>query len=438
MPIKNFQTSPVYKSSELIADTKIEFREFDLSNGLHCVLYKDNKNPLVNLTIGYKTGSKDEENNKKGMAHFFEHMMFQGSENVKKNEHFNYIMQSGGTCNAFTMQDATVYYDVLPSNNLDTGLWLESERMNSLDISEENLENQKSVVIEEKRQRYDNAPYGSMFHNIFKNVFKGSNYESSVIGETEDINSFTVNEAMDFHYNYYSPDNSVLILAGDIDYDKAEKSISYYFGDTKKESNIKRKRNIIKEIEKDIELNIHDNIQLPVLNICCQIPKAGAKENYAMEYFSEIIANNKSSRLYKKLVYERKLLKSISAHQYILEDGGAIIIRAMLNPGTEIEEIKKEIFDGINEFISNGSSDSEFQKVKNQLEFYNTSRLLKIENISLMTVFNYLYFKEINRINTEINNYLEVSKQDVIDCVNKFILNKNKLILSYLPINYKK
>ncbi len=433
--MNRFKSASIKSPEDFTIGKKIEFKEFKLPNGLHCILYEDNKNPIVNLTIGYKVGSKDEEKNKKGIAHFFEHMMFQGSENVKKNEHFQYVIKSGGTCNAFTMQDATVYYDLMPSNNLETALWLESERMNSLDISEENLSNQKRVVIEEKMQRYDNAPYGSMFHNILKNVFKGSDYESPVIGETDDINSFTVKGTMDFHNNFYSPGNSVLTLAGDFEYGQAENLISKYFGGINKENCKKRKKNIIRELHSEIELTFHDNIQLPVINICYLIPKAGSSEDYIFEYFAEIIANNKSSRLYKKLVYEMKLLKSISCAKYMLEDGSVMIIRAMLNKDTDINEIKKMIFGEIEEFAANGCTDYEFQKIKNQLELYNTSRLSKIENISLMTVFNYLYYKDTDRINSEIYKYLEVTEQDVIDSVNKFVTGKNKLILSYLPKN---
>ncbi|MDQ3020603.1 MAG: insulinase family protein [Bacteroidota bacterium] len=431
--MKRFKTASG-SNSDLFISKKIEFKEFDLPNGLHCALYKDNTNPIVNVTLGYKVGSRDEEKNKKGIAHLFEHMMFQGSENIKKNQHFEYVMKSGGTCNAFTMQDATVYYEVMPSNNLEMALWLESERMNSLDISEENLSNQKSVVLEEKKQRYDNTPYGMMFHNIFKNVFKGSDYESSVIGETDDINSFNVKEAIDFHYNYYSPKNTVLVVAGDIDYIETKELIFKYFSGIKKEINIRRNENIIKAIEKDIDLTVYDNVQLPLLNLCYQIPKAGSKEDYNFEYFAEIIANNKSSRLYRKLVYEKRLIKSIRAMKYTLEDAGVIVFKAMINPGTNIEFIKNEILNEFKEFAANGITDPEFKKIQNQLEFDNTQKYLKLMNICFETVFNYIYYKDISRINSEIDNYLSVCKQDVINSVEKYILGKNKLSVTYLPM----
>jgi predicted Zn-dependent peptidase len=431
--LKKYKTSSGSNTDIFISGKKIDLKEFTLPNGLHCILYQDNKNPIVNVTVGYKVGSKDEEVNKKGIAHLFEHLMFQGSDNIKKNEHFQYVMKSGGVCNAFTMNDATVYFEMMPANNLEMALWLESDRMNSLNISEENLNNQKSVVIEEKKQVYDNAPYGSTFHNIFKNVFAGSNYASPVIGEIDDINSFTLDEANNFHNTYYSPENSVLIISGDFDYKDAESMIGKYFGSINKNNKIERKVNIIKDMENDIELEVKDNIQLPVLNICYQIPKSGEKENYAIDYLAEIIANNKSSRLYKKLVYEKRLLKSIKALKYSLEDRGLLILKAMVNPGVYINEIKNEIFENIAELSENGFSDDEFQKIKNQIEFENTVKFLKVQNISLETIFNYFYFEDIFRINNEIQRYLSVTKQDVISNINNLIMNKKKLMLTYLP-----
>ena len=198
-PMKKYKpyfNTAIKLNNDNVFNNHIEFREFELKNGLHCILHKDNKLPVVNFTLGYKVGSKDELPGKKGIAHLFEHLMFQGSKNVGKNEHFGHLMKSGGTCNAFTMQDATIYYDNIPSNNIETALWLESDRMLSLNLNEENLLNQKKVVIEEKKQIIDNSPYGTMFNNVFKYVFKGSGYESPIIGNEKDINSFSVKEAI--------------------------------------------------------------------------------------------------------------------------------------------------------------------------------------------------------------------------------------------------
>ncbi|MEP7146253.1 MAG: pitrilysin family protein [bacterium] len=433
--MKRYKTATGSSIESITYPKKIHFKEFDLNNGLHCILHKDNRNPIVNVTVAYKVGSKDENVNKKGIAHLFEHLMFQGSDNVKKNEHFNYVMKSGGVCNAFTMHDMTVYFELMPSNSFEISLWLESERMNSLNISEDNLLNQKNVVIEEKKQIHDNAPYGTTIKNIFENIFRGSGYESAVIGEVSDINSFSSEEAMNFHNNYYSPENSVLMVSGDIDYDNAEKLIRKYFTGIEKQNTIIRKKNNIVCLSEDIDLQVYDNVQLSFLNLCYQIPPIGNKSNYSLDYLGEIIANNKSSRLYKKLVYEKKFLKSIKAVKYELEDAGIFLLRAMINPGVDVEDIKNEIFKVINDLAEQGCTDEEFQKVKNQIEFDNTVKHIKLQNISIETIFNYHYFKDTNRINSEMNKYLSVTKQDIKNSVNDFIKNKNKLILTYLPKN---
>lgn len=431
-------SSKIKQLSEEIHNPLLEFTEFDLTNKLHCIFYKDNRLPITNLSIGYNVGSKDEDKNKKGIAHLFEHLMFQGSANVKKNEHFQHVINNGGTCNAFTMQDATVYYDTMPSHNLETALWLESDRMNSLDLTEENLANQKKVVIEEKMERYDNAPYGTMLLNLLSNVYKNSSYESSMIGEVKDINSFTVSEAVNFHNNFYSPENSVLVISGDIDINNAKDLVNKYFGGINKSNLVKRKKNIVSEMSENIELEIFDNVQLPMLCIAWQLPKSGTPEDYNFEYFCEIIANNKSSRLYKKLVYEKKMVRFINAQKYLLKDSGMIFFQAMINPNFKIEEVKKEIDEAINEFVTTGCTDEEFETIKNQLEFQNTAKYLKLTTMSINNVLNYINFKDVNRINSEIKKFLSVEKKDVVNSVNEFILKKKKLTMSYLPLNLKK
>lgn len=436
--MKRFKSSTGGNSTLVKSSQKIDLKEFKLPNGLQCYLYKDNFNPIINLSIGYKVGSKDEVPNKRGLAHFFEHMMFQGSENVKKNEHFENVLKSGGVCNAFTMFDGTIYYDVMPSNNLETTLWLESDRMISLNITEENMANQKKVVIEEKKQVTENVSYGTTNENIFKNVFKDSGYEIPIIGEADDINSFTVEEAKKFHEKYYSPGNAVLMISGDIDYDNAEKLVTKYFSGISKDNNIQRKKNVINEMIDDITMEVYDNVQLPVLNLCYLIPETGSMENYPLDYLIEIMASGKSSRLYRKLVYEQKLVKSVKMFPITLEDAGVLIIKTMINPGTDINEVEKVIYNELGLFASNGITDEEFEKVRNMIEFQFTAKYQKIENVSLETLLNYLYHKDVDRINNEVENYLAVTKQDVQNSVENLILRKKRFKLTYLPEKLKK
>jgi zinc protease len=412
------------------------FEEFVLDNGLHCILHHDNRNPLVNVTVGYDVGSRSEKPNKRGIAHLFEHLMFQGSDNVKKNEYFQHVLNAGGTANAFTTFDATVYFETVPAHYLDLALWLESDRMNSLQLTEENLANQKSVVIEEKLQRYDNAPYGTAFMNILKNIFEGSNYEWSVIGEIEDINSFTLNEAIEFHNKFYSPDNAVLIISGDFDREKIKEKINKYFANirsSKTNGIVSNGKFNVPEMKSDRELLFYDNITLPAIYLAYQSPSAGTKDDYSLEYFSDLIANKKSSRLYRKFVYEEKKLQSINVIKYPLKYSGIYFIKAMLFPGVDINKMKEEITYEIEKAISDGIKDNEFESIRNNLEFKNLLQFQTIQNIGVETVFNWIYYNDVNRINEELKRYKEISKEDVIDSSNKYLLQNSKAILKYVP-----
>jgi zinc protease len=411
----------------------IDFVEFKLGNGLHCILHRDALKPIVNIMVGYKAGSRDETPGKRGVAHLFEHLMFQGSKNIKKGEHFEFVQKAGGYCNAFTNQDMTVYFENLPSHHLATGLWLESDRMNHIDLSEENLLNQKSVVIQEKLQNYDNAPYGTALINILKILYKNSSYETATIGIENDINSFTKSEAEDFHYNYYSPHNASLVISGDIDYSATLKQVEKFFGKINKAPDVKREFKKSDEFKEDRRLKIYDNIQLPVLYFCFPIPEVGSKEDYTFEYFANIIANDKSSRLHKNLVYERKLVKSVNAIKYQFQYAGVFIISVVAFPETDLSNVEKEIFDAVSDFVRSEIKDEEYQKIRNKLDYAFNAKLLTLQNINIDLFQNWFFFNDAGMINKSLEKYLSVTKDDIINSVRNYLYRVPKLILTYLP-----
>ncbi|MFA5404179.1 MAG: pitrilysin family protein [Ignavibacteria bacterium] len=413
----------------------IDFVEFKLGNGLQCILHRDTLKPIVNITVGYKVGSRDETPGKRGVAHLFEHLMFQGSKNIKKGKHFDFVQQAGGSCNAFTNQDLTVYYENLPSNHLATGLWLEADRMNEIDLSEENLSNQKNVVIQEKLQNYDNAPYGMALINILKILYENSSYETATIGYENDINSFLKSEAEDFHYNFYSPHNSSIIISGDIDYSETLHLVENYFGKINKSTSIKRNFNPPKDFKENRRLKIFDNIKLPVLYFCYPIPEVGSKEDYTFEYFANIIANDRSSRLYKNLVYERKLVKSVNAIKYQFQNAGIFIISVVAFPDSELDYIENEIVNEIDDFVRNGIKNGEYNKIKNKLEYGFNAKLTSLQNISLELFSNWFFFNDAGRVNDNLKRYLSVSKDDVVSSVRQYLFSTPKLLLTYLPKN---
>ncbi len=414
-------------------NTKLIFEEFSLPNKLHVVLHKNISNPLVNITLGYKVGAKDEEPTQFGVAHLFEHLMFEGSQNITKSEHQKIVMECGGRTNAFTMQDATVYYEDVPSNFLETALWLESDRMNAINLSEENLENQKKVVLEEKLQRYDNAPYGTFLAKTMQHVFPGSLYEHTTIGEAEHIRNFSRQDAENFHSKFYSPANAELIVSGDIDFEQTKKLIEKYFGDINKSNGIIRKENKFRELTEDVTETIEDNVMLEKFYISFMVPGAGTKEDFILEYFNKLVFNNKSSRLYKLLVYDKMLLKNISSFKFSIQDAGVYIILGTVNPGKSGEAAQKIIMDEIKAFANGDIADYDMQKIKNELEFSQVNKLISLNRINVATVFNRMYFSDANKINEELSRYNSVTKEDLKSTIQKYFVNANKVTLNYVP-----
>jgi predicted Zn-dependent peptidase len=411
----------------------LKFTNFTLNNGLEVYLNKNCANPIVNITVGYKIGSKDEPEGKKGIAHLFEHLMFQGSENVKKMEHFGIVQECGGMANAYTMQDFTAYYDIVPSSHIETALWLESDRMISIDLSEENLENQKSVVIEEKKQRYDNEPYGTAIIKILENIFFNSGYSVSTIGIEEDIRSFKTQEAIEFHKTYYSPSNAVLIISGDIDYSKTEKIVEKYFGGIEKPAKIERKINRIEKYNKNEKITVNDNVSLKNIYLCWQTGLPGSSSEFAFDCFAEIFAGRKSSRLNIKYVRDEKIFKSISSALYQLQDSSVFITSGMLNPEIDENYAKSRLINEINSVLKEGISEQEFEKAKNLCFVSMLNKLSSIRSISFDSLYDYMYFGNPSEILKKLERLSNFRKEELVDSLKEYLRDDNYFELNYLP-----
>jgi predicted Zn-dependent peptidase len=421
-------------STHLIArQSSIDFEEFDLSNGLHVILHKDTANPIVCVDIWYHVGSKDEDPGRTGFAHLFEHMMFQGSKNVRKAEHFNYIQNAGGNLNGSTNQDRTNYYQTAPSNQLELLLWLESDRMATLQVNQENFDNQREVVKEEKRQRYDNAPYGSRWNELMSRAFKGQTYEWTPIGSMEDLNGADLSYAQEFYHKYYSPDNAVLVISGDIDYGNARQLTEKYFGGIKPSNTPK---NLYREVifnQGEIHDTIYDNVQLPAVYIGYKIPGLRHSDIYALEILSMILGDGRSSRLYNEIVYKKKSAKTTGSFVWINEIGGLFIVFSTgfkdSDPDTILSEITA-IIDGIS---SSPVEEREIEKAKNTVENDLVSSLQTVFGKGDALANYWTFYKNTGKINTAIDDYLKVNAVDVLDAAAKYLRKDNRVILTYLP-----
>lgn len=425
-------------TGELSTQTaKIDFEEFDLSNGLHVILHKDNTNPIVSVDIWYHVGAKDEDPGRTGFAHLFEHMMFQGSGNVKKTEHFNYIQNAGGTLNGTTNQDRTNYFETAPSNQLELLLWLESDRMSTLQVTQENFDNQREVVKEEKRQRYDNVPYGSRWGEMMKRLFKGQTYEWIPIGSMEDLNSADLNYAQEFYRKYYSPDNAVLVISGDIEYDNARRLAEKYFGDLKPANTKKKKYTEIIYNQGEVKDIIYDNVQLPAVYIGYKIPGTTSKDIQELEILSMIMGDGRSSRLYRDIVYDKKSAKSAGSFIWDNEVGGMFIITATAFKNTNADSLIADITRIADSFGTGPVTDKELEKAKNSIENDYISSMQTIMGKADALASYWTFHKNTGLVNTMVDEYLAVTKEDIIKAAKKYLTKDNRVVLTYLPKNGK-
>ncbi|MEQ8624192.1 MAG: pitrilysin family protein [Vicingaceae bacterium] len=413
---------------------QIEFVEYDLENGLHVILHEDHSTPIVAVSVLYHVGSKNEDPNRTGFAHFFEHLLFEGSENIDRGEFFKIVQGNGGVLNANTSFDRTFYYEVLPSNQLKLGLWLESERMLHAKIDEKGVETQRGVVKEELKQRNENTPYGTILNETFGHAFVEHPYRWTPGGSPEYINQAELSEFMEFYNTFYVPNNATLSIAGDIDIEETKKWIKEYFGDIPKGTK-EIPRPTIVEPKKTAEVRdtVYDNIQLPAVVMGYHMPQQGNADYYAMSMLSQLLSQGESSRFQKVIKDEKQKAVFVGAFPLPTEDPGLALMFGITNMGVppmELEEaMNKEIANVKNDLIS----EKEFKKLQNQVEndfVTNNSNVRGLaENLANYSV----YFGDANLVNTEIDRYMKVTREDIKNVANKYLNDENRVVLYYLP-----
>ncbi|PIE49747.1 MAG: peptidase M16 [Flavobacteriales bacterium] len=421
----------------ILSAQQVNFEEYNLDNGLHVILHQDNKAPVVTTGVMYHIGAKDEVDGRTGFAHFFEHLLFEGTVNIERGKWFDIVSAQGGTNNANTTQDRTYYYETFPSNSLELGLWMESERMLHPVINEIGVETQNEVVKEEKRQRIDNAPYGKVIYRtgINKYLFDKHPYARSVIGSMQDLDSAKLEEFIAFNQKYYNPNNAVLVVAGDIDIPRTKKMITDYFADIPNNHEA-IKRTVTKEvpITTAIKATEYDsNIQIPLKILAYRTPGQKERDAYVLDYISAILTGGKSSRMYKKMVDDKKIALQVLAFSDAQEDYGTYIMGALPLGDVSLETLKKEMDEEIEKLQTKLISDRELQKLKNQFEDNFVNSNSRVQGIANSLARYYMLYGDTDLINKEIEIYRSITKED-IQRVAKEYLNKNqRLDLDYLP-----
>ncbi|WP_017733800.1 M16 family metallopeptidase [Nafulsella turpanensis] len=414
-------------------EEKIEFEEFTLDNGLHVILHKDNSTPIVAVTVMYHVGAKNEEPGRSGFAHFFEHLLFEGTENIERGEFMSMVKAAGGALNANTTQDRTFYYEILPSNQLELGLYMESERMLHAKIDSIGVETQREVVKEEKRQRIDNVPYMSFQEEIFKRAFKKHPYRWTTIGSMEDLNAAKLEEFMEFYKEYYVPNNATLSIAGDIDIEETKELVKKYFAEIPEGDEPYRPNIVEPAMTAEVRDTIYDNIQLPAVFQAYRMPGQGTEDYYALNMLTTLLSGGPSARLQKKLVDEEQKALQVVAFPYALEDYGLFITLGLVNMGVPLNELEEGMNEEIKRVKTELVSEKEFQKVRNQIESDFVSSNAKVAGIAESLANYHVYFGDANLINTEIERYNKVTREDLRRVANKYLNPENRVVLYYLP-----
>jgi len=419
----------------MINAQKVAFTEYDLKNGLHVVLHQDKTAPVVAVSVMYHVGSKNETPDRTGFAHFFEHLLFEGSDNIKRGEFMKIVSSNGGQNNANTTQDRTFYYEVFPSNQLETGLWLESERMMHPVINEIGVKTQNEVVKEEKRMRVDNQPYGNFLNEVMKRLFTKHPYNWVPIGSMAHLDAATLQEFIAFNKKYYTPGNAALVIAGDIDIDKTKSLVESYFGAVAAGASVEKVNIQEDPITKETVDTAYDsNIQIPAVMTAYRTPGMTSKESTALEMASGVLSTGASSRMYKKMVDDKKNALQVGCFNYALEDYGAYITYALPNNNASLDTLLKDMDDEIVKLQNTLISETEFTKIRNQFENEYIGANAKMLGVAENLADGYIFHnKNTNYINEKLDEVRKVTREDIQNVAKKYLNRNQRVVVYYLP-----
>ena len=417
---------------------KVAFEEYSLDNGLHVILHQDKSAPVVVTSVMYHVGAKDENPERTGFAHFFEHLLFEGTKNIGRGEWFKIVTANGGNNNANTSDDRTYYYEVFPSNNLELALWMESERLMHPVINQIGVDTQNEVVKEEKRLRLDNQPYGNLMTAVKMNMFKNHPYRWTTIGSMEHLDAATLEEFQAFNKKFYIPNNAVLVVAGDIDPAQAKKWINQYFSAIPKGTPVNRQKFEEAPITQSFKAQYEDaNIQIPMTIAAYRIPSMKTRDARVLDMISSILSDGKSSRIYKRVVDEKKMALQAGAFNLSQEDYGVYVLYGLPMQGFTGEDILKESDAEIVKLQTELISQKEFDKLKNQIENRYVNSNAGLEGVAENLATYYMLYGDINLINTEIDIYRSITREEIRDVAKKYLNPNQRMILEYVPAKDK-
>ena len=406
-----------------------------LPNGLRVVMTPDASVPTVAVVVYYDVGSRNEAKGSSGFAHLFEHMMFQGSANVGKGEHFILVMNRGGSMNGTTSHDRTNYYETLPSNELELALWLEADRMRSLAITQENFENQRQTVMEERRQSYDNRPYMRSMLRVNELAYGDYfPYAHSTIGDMQDLINAPLSAVQQFFDAYYAPNNAVLGIAGDFDPAKAMELVKKLFGDIASRPTPPFDPPALQpQTAEKVETMQDPLAELPAFHINYHIPPEREPDHYPLDMLAIVLGDGESSRLYQKLVKGQELVQEIDVATDGRRGPDLFSIWSIMAPGKKAEDARKVIYAELESIAKKGITDRELEKAKNRIRSsFVMSLQSNVQRAMRLAEFE-MYWGDANLLNTEADRYLAVTAADVQRVAKQYFTPQNRVVLDVVP-----
>jgi zinc protease len=412
----------------------VTFKEFKLNNGLRIILAEDHSAPTYSICVTYNVGSRDERPGRTGFAHLFENMLFQGSENVGKGEHFILVQNNGGSANGTTNPDRTNYFETLPANQLELGIFLEADRMRALNITQPNLDNQRQTVQEERRQNIDNRPYGRTHEAVIATAYVNFAYQHSVMGSMEDLNAATVQDAADFFRIYYAPNNAVLSLVGDFQMDVALSLIKKYFEsipaqppppipDVAEPEQKTERRKVIEDAF----------AQAPRLDIVYKIPTGNTPDWYALSVLGQVLSGGVSSRLYQKLIKDKEVALSVSAGPDERRGPSLFWFSITARPGSDLAALEKMVYEDIERLQNEQIADWELSKVQMQLRRQRAQQHYSTRTRANAFGHYAVYYNDPQLINSVQQKYSQVSKSDLQRVARTYLKETQRTVVTTVP-----
>jgi zinc protease len=428
------ESEPAQSTVQSTQSFDIAFKEFRLKNGLRVILAEDHSAPTYSINVTYNVGSRDERLGRTGFAHLFEHMLFQGSENVGKGEHFILVQNNGGSANGTTNADRTNYFETLPANQLELGIFLEADRMRALNITQANLDNQRQTVQEERRQRIDNAPYGKTYEAVIETAYDNFPYQHPAIGSMEDLNAATVQDVADFFRIYYAPNNAVLSIVGDFQTDAALSLIRKYF-ETIPAQPAPPVPDVAEPAQKTERRKIIEDAfaQAPRLDIVYKVPSGNTPDWYALSVLGQVLSGGVSSRLYQKLIKEKEVALSASAGPDERRGPSLFWFSIMARAGTDLAALEKLVYEEIERLQREEIADWELTKVQMQLRRQRAQQRYSTRVRANAFGHYAVYYNDPQLINSVQHKYSQVTKADLQRVAQGYLKETQRTVVTTMP-----